>query len=69
MKRILSILRLLFFISCVEVMALNNSRYAAAHSHFSDKAEGSTLYLIVGGIGFVIIIGLFIILGLKSRKK
>ncbi|MGL1936428.1 MAG: hypothetical protein OCD01_15465 [Fibrobacterales bacterium] len=64
-----NIIGFLITIACVEVMALNNSRYAAAHSHFSDKAEGSTVYFIVGGIGFLIILGLFVILGIKSRKK
>ncbi len=57
---------LLFF--AITVSAQPKSRYTAAHEHFAGKTEGSYIYLAIGGVGLLIIIALFVVLGIKSKK-
>ncbi len=52
----------------INILAQAQSRYGAAHEHFAGKTEGSYIYLTIGGVGLVIILALFIVLGIKSKK-
>jgi len=69
MRKIISLIVYMVLLCTHSVFALNQSRYVAAHQHFAEKSEGSTLYLIVGGIGVVVILVLLVILRLKSKRK